>query len=264
MKLLATDLDRTLLPNGKWKKDDNAISLFNDLTIKQKDLILVYVTGRGLELVEDAIEKFDIRYPNILIGDVGTTIRFYENGRWLEDSTWKSVVYKKSPNWNIEKIKKALKSIVGFKEQEKEKLNEFKQSYYLDIDKRKKILEEVNRLIGGKFDEEIVYSYDPVIDKGLLDILPKAATKKTALLHIKDYYKCNYDDVLFCGDSGNDILPATCGVNAVLVKNADVQTQKAVKEKNKNVYISKGDFKGMNGYYTSGVIEGAYHFRFFK
>jgi len=28
MKILATDLDRTLLPNGSWKADDEAIDLF--------------------------------------------------------------------------------------------------------------------------------------------------------------------------------------------------------------------------------------------
>jgi hypothetical protein len=32
MKILATDLDRTLLPNGSWKADDAAIELFNELT----------------------------------------------------------------------------------------------------------------------------------------------------------------------------------------------------------------------------------------
>jgi hypothetical protein len=30
------------------------------------------------------------------------------------------------------------------------------------------------------------------------------------------------------------------------------------------VYFAKGDFKGLNGNYTSGVIEGAYHYRLFE
>jgi len=34
MKILATDLDRTLLPNGHWKADEQAIDLFNELTKK--------------------------------------------------------------------------------------------------------------------------------------------------------------------------------------------------------------------------------------
>ncbi len=29
-------------------------------------------------------------------------------------------------------------------------------------------------------------------------------------------------------------------------------------------YFAKGEFMGLNGYYTSGVIEGAYHYGLFK
>jgi len=49
------------------------------------------------------------------------------------------------------------------------------------------------------------------------------------------------------------------------VKNADDQLVENVKkamDQNSvlKVYFAKGNFKGLNGYYTSGVIEGAYHF----
>ena len=29
---------------------------------------------------------------------------------------------------------------------------------------------------------------------------------------------------------------------------------------NLKVYFAKGEFRGLSGYYTSGVIEGAYHY----
>jgi len=44
MKILATDLDRTLLPNGSWKCDSEAIDMFNALTEKH-DVLVVYVYG---------------------------------------------------------------------------------------------------------------------------------------------------------------------------------------------------------------------------
>jgi len=50
MKILATDLDRTLLPNGRWESDEEAISLFNALTEKH-GVLVVYVTGRNLLLL---------------------------------------------------------------------------------------------------------------------------------------------------------------------------------------------------------------------
>jgi hypothetical protein len=54
MKILATDLDRTLLPNGRWPADPDAIKLFNELT-KNHAVQVVYVTGRNLALSEDGV-----------------------------------------------------------------------------------------------------------------------------------------------------------------------------------------------------------------
>ena len=96
MKILATDLDRTLLPNGSWESDSEAISLFNELTEKH-GVLVVYVTGRNLALTENAIKEFGVRYPNILCGDVGTSIRKYEDGEWKFDYGWIDHVKRKSP-----------------------------------------------------------------------------------------------------------------------------------------------------------------------
>jgi hypothetical protein len=54
----------------------------------------------------------------------------------------------------------------------------------------------------------------------------------------------------------------------VLVRNADQQLVENVRqamEQNKELrlYFASGDFMGLNGYYTSGVIEGAYHYGVF-
>jgi HAD superfamily hydrolase (TIGR01484 family) len=104
VKILATDLDRTLLPNGSWSPDPEAIDLFNKLTQKH-DVLTVYVTGRNLSLTENAIKEFGVRYPDILCGDVGTSIRKYENGEWKFDNGWVEQVRKESPGWDAMAIK---------------------------------------------------------------------------------------------------------------------------------------------------------------
>ena len=76
-------------------------------------------------------------------------------------------------------------------------------------------------------------------------------------------------EVVFCGDSGNDIFPLTAGFSGVLVRNADDQLVENVKKAMQanpslKVYFAKGGFKGLNRYYTSGVIEGAYHYGIFQ
>ena len=268
MKILATDLDRTLLPNGSWEPDEQAIKMFNELT-DRKDLVVVYVTGRNLDLTEGAMKEFGVRYPSVLCGDVGTTIRKRENDQWSFDNGWSEHVTRVSPRWDATAIRDAVAKVNGMREQESEHLNQFKQSYYVDIDKVDQVLEEVDALVKGKFDEVIVYSFDSQDNKGLIDFLPESATKQTALEYVAEEYGAPKEEVVFCGDSGNDIFPLTAGFSGVLVRNADdhlVENVKKAMQENPalKVYFAKGGFKGLSGYYTSGVIEGAYHYGIFS
>lgn len=267
MKILATDLDRTLLPNGHWKSDSEAINLFNELTERQSVLV-VYVTGRNLALTENAIKDFGVRYPDILCGDVGTSIRKYENGEWKFDDGWITHVKHASPRWDAAAIRDAVAGLDGLREQEREHLNQFKQSYYVEHDKSQEVLKKLDGLVKGKFDEVIIYSFDSQDGKGLLDFLPASATKQTALEYVAEEFGAAKEEVVFCGDSGNDIFPLTAGFCGVLVRNADDQLVENVKkamdeDPGLKVYFAKGDFKGLQGYYTSGVIEGAYHYGIF-
>ena len=267
MKILATDLDRTLLPNGSWPADPGAIELFNELTRKH-DVLVVYVTGRNLNLAEKAIEEFGIRHPHVLIGDVGTSIRKFENGGWQAHGGWDEHVKQSSPRWDAEAVRSAVAGIEGLKEQEREHCSAFKQSFYVDHGNNESILKAVDERIKGNYDEVIVYSYDSQSGKGLLDLLPHSATKQTALEFIADELGSNKTDVVFCGDSGNDVFPLTAGFSGVLVRNADEQLVANVKKAYEanpglRVYFAKGEFKNLSGYYTSGVIEGAYHYGVF-
>ena len=264
MKILATDLDRTLLPNGHWAADGEAIEMFNELTARQ-DVLVVYVTGRNLNLTERAIEEFGVRLPSILCGDVGTTIRKHENGQWTLDHGWTAHVRRASPRWDAAAIRDAVAGVDGLKEQASEHQNQFKQSYDVDLDKTDQVLETVNTVVQGRFDEVIVYSVDVQENKCLIDFLPESATKRTSLEYVAERYGTPKEEVVFCGDSGNDIFPLTAGFAGVLVRNADDQLVRKVKDAmNDNpdlqVYFARGDFKGLSGYYTSGVLEGAFHY----
>lgn len=268
MKILATDLDRTLLPNGSWEADGNAVELFNDLTRKQ-GVIVVYVTGRNLDLTEGAIREFGVRHPDILCSDVGTCIRKYENGRWTFDDGWTAHVKNASPRWDAVAIRNAVAGLDGLVEQAQEHQNQFKQSYDVDVGRKDEILKKVDEIIKGRFDEVIVYSFDSQDNKGLIDFLPASATKQTALEYVAEKFETPKGKVVFCGDSGNDIFPLTAGFSGVLVRNADEQLVENVKKAMErdldiHAYFAKGGFKGLNGYYTSGVIEGAYHYGLFE
>jgi sucrose-6F-phosphate phosphohydrolase len=268
MRILATDLDRTLLPNGSWPPDPGAIELFNELT-RKNNVTVVYVTGRNLDLTEKAISEFGVRHPDVLIGDVGTSIRKYGPDGWKHDTGWDAHVMRTSPRWDAEAVRGAVTDIDGLTEQEREHCGPFKQSYYVDHDRNEAILKVVDERVKGKYDEVIVYSYDSQSGDGLLDFLPQSATKQTALEYLAEELGVARPDVVFCGDSGNDVFPLTNDFSGVLVRNADEQLVASVKQAiaerpDLRVYFAKGGFKGLSGYYTSGVIEGAYHYGVFR
>ncbi len=70
------------------------------------------------------------------------------------------------------------------------------------------------------------------------------------------------DAVVFAGDSGNDLPVLTSGLPSVLVGNARPEVreaaQAALREQGleDRLYVAKGGFLGMNGYYSAGVLEG--------
>lgn len=231
-------------------------------------MLVVYVTGRNLALTEKAIAEFEVRHPNILCGDVGTSIRRWENGGWTFDDGWVSHVKKASPAWSADAIRDAIADVPGMREQEAEHLNQFKQSYYVTHELKDQVLQAVDERVKGKFDEVIIYSFDSQDGKGLLDLLPASATKQTALEFVAEAHGVAKSDTVFCGDSGNDIFPLTAGFAGVLVRNADEQLVASVKaamdkDPELRAYFAKGGFQGLSGYYTSGVIEGACHYGLF-
>ena len=130
------------------------------------------------------------------------------------------------------------------------------------------LLDEVEARIEGRFDEVLIYSYDSQDDKGLLDVQPNSATKQTALEYVALAHDCSKTDVVFCGDSGNDIFPLTAGFRGVLVRNADEQlvtgvTQAMQEDPDLEAYFAVGGFRGLNGYYAGGVLEGAAYYGLF-
>jgi hypothetical protein len=265
MFVIATDLDRTLLPNGN-QKYDGSMPILNKI-MKNEKLKIIYVTGRNLKLVEDAIRKFKAPLPNFIVGEVGTKIYFRKNNNFIEDKKWAKLIKSATKNWNTYKFKEELSLIKGLRLQEKDKQDKFKLSYYIDILKKSEpIIKEVTKIIKTICEDAIiVYSVDETINIGLLDIIPKRATKLAGLEYLRKKLELKKEEIIYCGDSGNDVLPLTFGYKAILVRNSikeikdvvkEIATQKEIID---SIYIARG-YKKLNGYYVSGIIEGLIKF----
>ena len=275
---LCTDLDRTLLPNGLQKSDPQAIPVLSKL-IKQKDITLVYVTGRDKKLVEQAIEEYQLPIPDHTITDVGTQIyRISANSTsekysWDSDDNYRQYLQKDWDSSKLKLIMPQLAVVPNLRLQEPEKQSQFKLSYYIDNQADATLLDQkVKKIcITNGLACNIISSHDETTDIGLLDILPAVASKYHAIRFLMDKYRIVSKEIIFCGDSGNDMEVAVSEIPSVLVNN----TQHAVKqhalqlvEQNhhaEQLYIAKGDFYGLNGCYCSGILEGlAYYYAEFE
>lgn len=265
--LLCSDLDRTILPNGEAPESPEARPRLHQLAARP-EVTLVYVSGRHRALLQEAIDGFGIPVPDYAVGDVGTTIHRIQGGTW---STWDAWHQEIAPDWagrSHDDLAALLTGVPGLRVQEPEKQNVFKLSYYVDdLGARGAIVAEVERrLAAAGVQASVVWSVDDLTREGLLDVLPRNATKRHAVEFLMRELGAADTRTVFSGDSGNDLPVLTSGLQAVLVANArdDVREEALAGAqaagRPERLYVARGGFLGMNGNYSAGVLEGLAHF----
>jgi len=266
--LLCCDLDRTLLPNGSQEESPQARPLFRKLA-KRPELTLAYVSGRHKELLQEAIRDYDLPVPDYAIGDVGTTLYEIHKDEWRAWTAWEEEI---APDWagrRHDELAALFEDIDELTLQEPEKQNTFKLSYYAPAGTDHDVLlaEMDARLKPLGIRASLIWSIDEARHIGLLDVLPRRATKYHAIRFLMAHKGFDTGNTVFAGDSGNDLPVLTSGLQAVLVRNArrEVREEALRKVREKGIahrlYLAHGNFLGMNGNYTAGVLEGLAHFK---
>ena len=264
MVIIATDLDRTLFPNGE-QEYDGSMDRFTDLMDKS-DFHLLYVTGRNKKQILDGMDRYSAPAPEYAVAEVGTKVYLFSDGTLEEDPGYIEYIESKTGIWDVHKFEESLRWTEEIRLQEEEHQNRFKISYYVEPGLAEKAVEEVqSRLEALSADFNLIYSVDETKNLGLLDVLPTHANKLEGLEYVRQKLGTDKEDVVFCGDSGNDLIPLTSGYKAVLVRNALDEVREKVEEEAKRqgiedrIYFAQGS-DSLNGYYVSGVIEGLEHF----
>jgi len=267
--LVATDLDRTLLPNGPQAESPGARQLFARL-MGDKRIRLAYVTGRHRALVEEAIDSWSLPRPDRVISDVGSTIwTVSDAGAWERDASWSAAIGKDWAGHPRTALAERLKDVPGLVLQPEAQQNLHKLSYFLQADTDMETLEPRlrERLGSDIINARFVFSIDETQDQGLLDVLPRRASKRQAIEAVARSYQLDHASVLFCGDSGNDLDVLTSAIPAVLVANATAAVREAALAGARSagldelLYCARGGFLGMNGNYAAGILEGISHFQ---
>ncbi len=265
--LLCSDLDRTILPNGRHPESPQARELLARVAARP-EVTLVYVTGRHEALIHDAIREFQIPEPDYAIGDVGTTIYEIRDGNWTLDKAWSDEIGFDWQGRTHRQLSEILKDVRAIELQEEEQQNCHKVSYYAkekaDLDQ---LLPAVRKLLAPHgIRASLIWSVDEAKHVGLLDVLPESATKLHAIRFLMRQKGFSDEKTVFAGDSGNDLPVLASGVQAVLVRNASDDVRRAALEQARAngsgdcLYLAQGGFLGMNGNYCAGVLEGLAHF----
>lgn len=265
--LICTDLDRTLLPNGKQPESAQARALFAAL-VARPEIKLAYVSGRDKALVESAISEFNLPLPDFVIADVGTSLYALTTTGWQASPQWAAEI---APDWGgkeSEQLQPLLTAIADLRLQESSKQNRFKLSYYSAITADvPQLLAEVRKILATQaIQAELIYSVDGQEQIGLLDVVPARATKYHAVEFLMRQLGFNYDNTVFAGDSGNDLPVLASPIQAVLVANASAKIRQQAIELSRQMqteealYLARGDFLGLNGNYSAGILEGVAHY----
>ncbi|MEO9023211.1 MAG: HAD-IIB family hydrolase, partial [Ginsengibacter sp.] len=207
MLLLATDLDGTFL-GGKSIFKQQLYRIMRE----REDVVLVFVTGRGIETVIPLLNDPILPNPHYIICDVGATI---VNGLTLEPiQPLQATIEEKWPgSINISHKFKKVKGLVW---QEVPQMR--RCSYYFD---EHTDLEQVNYIAQS-------LECDVLLSAGkFLDILPHGVNKGSSLTQLVNFLKISNKDVLVAGDTMNDLSLYNVGYKGVVVGSAEDELIKA-------------------------------------
>jgi sucrose-6F-phosphate phosphohydrolase len=265
--LLCTDLDRTLLPNGPQPESTGARERFGQLAVRP-EVTLVYVSGRHRGLMEDAIARYQLPLPDYAITDVGTRIYHLDGEVWRLQREWQREIANDWDDLSREDLVELFVDLPNLQLQELEKQNEHKLSYYLPLDhSHERLLPEMRyRLERSRVRAALIWSVDESEGVGLLDVLPAGATKLHAIEFLARQLGFRTQEIVFAGDSGNDLPVLTSGIPSVLVANARSEVREvavaaaAAAGWADRLYLARGGVPGMNGNYSAGIVEGVLHY----
>lgn len=230
--LLATDLDGTFLSGDP----DSRLKLYQ-LIASHPDIELVFVTGRGLELVLPLLADPTIPQPDYIICDVGATV---VDGHTQQPVTeLQGAIEQRWPGDHV--IEEAVAHIEGLQRQEVPQ--ERRCSYFCE---EKSVSDELRKTVES-LNCDLVYSAGRY-----LDVLPKGVNKGGTLKDLVEFLKVDRSQVLVAGDTLNDLSMFEQDFVGVCVGNSESRLLEAT-EHNTRVFHATRPGCG-------GILEAIEHF----
>ncbi|MBD3676451.1 MAG: HAD-IIB family hydrolase [Planctomycetaceae bacterium] len=260
-RVLATDLDGTLIPNEEEQKP-SLETLRTKLSHTNSQL--VFVTGRDFGLTTEAISENELPRADWIICDVGTSVMHRvedEPFELVED--YRQHLKSLCADLPREQLQQEFERWGELRLQEESKQGEFKLSFYTKADEIDDLEQRIQQwLTEHSAPWSVICSVDPFTNDGLVDFLPKNVSKAYALEWWRQHESWEQEEIVFAGDSGNDFAALTAGYLAVVVGNAHQsvinKVRQAMREREwlDRLHVAEG-------HSTTGVLEGCRAFGLF-
>uniref|UniRef100_UPI003569A2A7 HAD-IIB family hydrolase n=1 Tax=Halopseudomonas sp. TaxID=2901191 RepID=UPI003569A2A7 len=232
--ILATDLDGTFLGGDP----DNRQRLYQ-LIAAHPGIKLVFVTGRGLEVVVPLLSDPAIPRPDYIICDVGASV--------VDGETLQAVYPLQSEveaSWPGEQL--VLQSMAGFAGLERQNVPQQRRcSYFCQPGA---VTDEI-RQVAEKIGCDVLFSADMY-----LDLLPGGVNKGSTLKRLVAHLEADFDDVLVAGDTLNDLSMYEQGFKGVCVGESEPGLLEATADRAKVLHAK------LSG--CGGILEALGHFGF--
>lgn len=235
---IITDIDNTLIG-----RDNSRLAELSDVLHKKRDTVGFGVaTGRTVEDAVVYLEQNGLPEPDVIISSVGTEL--YYGPATLYGKGWETHI---SRHWDRERIRALLDGLDFLEYQEKDCQRPFKVSYYMDPGKdRLAVIHDL--LLKNRCRYNLIYSHEQ-----FLDILPYRASKGKAVRYLSYKWEIPLENMLVCGDSGNDEEMLRGETLAVVVANYSPELDRLSGAH--NVYFADRECAG-------GIMEAMEHYRF--
>lgn len=258
-RVLATDLDGTFIPLPGNADNESALETFRQARAQNR-LGLVFATGRHFESARDALARHALPTPDWIACDVGTSIYRRGGAGFAPYAPFEDRLAEQTRGADRAAVETLLADLEGLTLQAPERQGRFKISYDSTANAAERLAALANRrLQDANLPYVCLASIDPFHGNGLLDVLPAGASKADALIWLATHADFVPDEVVFAGDSGNDLAALTCGFRAIVVANAPAGLADEARCELARRGLERRLFQATRPA-TSGVLEGARRF----
>lgn len=202
-RLLVCDLDGTLLG------DDDALRTLLDALHGPDAPVLAFASGRQGYSAGEMLARAGVTNGPYLIAGVGTELYRRLGKHWIPVASWPHV---EGP-WDPARIRQMLVSMPDVRPQPLRSSSAYKLSYFASPQAARRVRE---RLEAAGIDATVVHSHGD-----MLDVLPVGIDKGAAVAWLARHLGIALDDVVTCGNTGNDLAMLDLECPSVVVGGSD-------------------------------------------